>query len=50
MNVTSAGQLKPAVRGSLQELRRRERGSESDDTSTWEEVRERILGRGSNAT
>ena len=30
----------------LDELRRRERSDQSGETSTWEEVRERILRRG----
>ena len=34
----------------LEELRRRERAEKDGGTSTWEEVRERILRLGGNAT
>ena len=40
----------PVPRWHLDELRRREGANESAKTSTWEEVRERILRRGGRAT
>ena len=40
----------PVPEWHLEELRRRERADESAETSTWEEVRERILRRGGAAT
>lgn len=40
----------PVPEWHLDELRRREQTDEQDETSTWEEVRGRILRRGGDAT